>query len=163
MLICHDPDMVYGLHPIRRISNESDLVVEINFTWSLGFGSVQPTMNLVSDSSNVCLRSGYEEFSLLRWYNPGPAALYYPEGVFSHFLDGYFCISSSFSGNDTFRVKDLSGQYAVLITHNTPYCLDEQIHRLDYRSQYDILSGKVDTSYPTGGYSVSVDLSKHDS
>ncbi|GKD15375.1 hypothetical protein Tco_1199782, partial [Tanacetum coccineum] len=24
-------------------------------------------MNLVSDSSNVCLRLGYEEFLLLRW------------------------------------------------------------------------------------------------
>ncbi|GJW71276.1 hypothetical protein Tco_0128193 [Tanacetum coccineum] len=30
--------------------------------------------------------------------------------VFGHFLDGYFCISDSFSGNDTFRVKDLSGR-----------------------------------------------------
>nr|GEW78323.1 hypothetical protein [Tanacetum cinerariifolium] len=38
----------------------------------------------------------------------------------------------------------------------------EQIRRLDCRSQYAILSGKVDTSYPTGGYNVSVDLSRRD-
>ncbi|GKG46705.1 hypothetical protein Tco_0501551, partial [Tanacetum coccineum] len=28
--------------------------------------------------------------------------------------------------------------------------------------QYVVLSGKVDTSYPTGGYGVSVDLSEQD-
>nr|GEV10545.1 hypothetical protein [Tanacetum cinerariifolium] len=94
---------------------ESALVAEIDFTWSLGFGLVEPAsvkarislmmfefssclftdsdMNLVSDSSNVCLRSGYEEFMLLR----------------CHFLDGYFCICTGFSRNGTFRVKDLSG------------------------------------------------------
>ncbi|GJR83645.1 probable magnesium transporter NIPA8 [Tanacetum coccineum] len=43
---------------------------------------------------------------------------------------------------------------------NTPYCLEEQIRRLDCRSQYAVLSGKVDTSYPTGGYGISVDLSE---
>ncbi|GKG39670.1 hypothetical protein Tco_0463815, partial [Tanacetum coccineum] len=48
-------------------------------------------------------------------------------------------------------------QYAVLIAQNTPYCLEEHIE-----SQYAVLSGKVDTSYPTGGYGVSVDLSEHD-
>ncbi|GKF04132.1 hypothetical protein Tco_0034800, partial [Tanacetum coccineum] len=36
------------------------------------------------------------------------------------------------------------------------------IRCLDCRDQYAILSGKVDTSYPTGGYGVSVDLSEHD-
>ncbi|GKC16430.1 hypothetical protein Tco_1013212, partial [Tanacetum coccineum] len=101
MLLCCEPDTAYGLHPIRRISDELALVVEIDFTWSLGFGSVEPearislimfefssclfadsAMNLVSDSSNIFLRSGYEEFPLLR---------------------------CSFSGNGTFRVKDLSG------------------------------------------------------
>ncbi|GJX69628.1 hypothetical protein Tco_0305355 [Tanacetum coccineum] len=54
------------------------------------------------------------------------------------------------------------GQYVVLIIQNTPYCLEEQIHYLDYRDQYAVLSGKVDTSYPTGGYGVSVDLSEQD-
>nr|GEV44388.1 hypothetical protein [Tanacetum cinerariifolium] len=95
MLMCCEPDMVYGLHPIRRISDELALVVEIDFTWSLGFEDrislmmfefssclfADSAMNLVNDSSNVCLRSGYEEFSLL---------------------------PSSFSRNGTFRVKDLS-------------------------------------------------------
>ncbi|GKB78162.1 hypothetical protein Tco_0945057 [Tanacetum coccineum] len=51
-------------------------------------------------------------------------------------------------------------QYAVLIILNMPYRLKEQIRRLDCRNQYDVLSGKVDTSYPTGGYGVSVDLSE---
>ncbi|GKE25768.1 hypothetical protein Tco_1441152 [Tanacetum coccineum] len=88
MLMRCEPDMAYGLHPIWRISDESALVVEIAFTWSLGFGSVGPVearislmmfelssclfadsaMNLVNDSSNVCLHSGYEEFPLLRWF-----------------------------------------------------------------------------------------------
>ncbi|GKD38379.1 hypothetical protein Tco_1258586, partial [Tanacetum coccineum] len=54
------------------------------------------------------------------------------------------------------------GQYAVLIMQNTPYYLEEQIRRLDYRSQYDVLSGKVNTLNPTGGYDVSVDLSEQD-
>ncbi|GJT69568.1 hypothetical protein Tco_1028854 [Tanacetum coccineum] len=98
MLLCRETDMAYGLHPIQRISDESALAVEINFTWSLGFDSVEPgrppiplssasvearislimfefssclfgdlAMNLVSDSSNICLRFRYEEFLLLRW------------------------------------------------------------------------------------------------
>nr|GEX51601.1 Gag-Pol polyprotein [Tanacetum cinerariifolium] len=83
MLLCTE----YEIHPILRISDESALVVEIKFTWSLGFGLVEPVearislimfvfssclfvdsaMNLVSDSFNVYLQSGYEEFLLLRW------------------------------------------------------------------------------------------------
>ncbi|GKC61168.1 hypothetical protein Tco_1088766 [Tanacetum coccineum] len=54
------------------------------------------------------------------------------------------------------------GQYTVLIIQNTPYFLEEQIRCLDFRDQYAVLSGKVDTSYPTGGYGISVDLSKQD-
>ncbi|GKA69758.1 hypothetical protein Tco_0775822 [Tanacetum coccineum] len=54
------------------------------------------------------------------------------------------------------------GQYIVLILQITPYCLDEQIRCLEGRDQYVVLSGRVDTSYPTGGYGVSVDLSEHD-
>ncbi|GJX26073.1 hypothetical protein Tco_0232369 [Tanacetum coccineum] len=53
----------------------------------------------------------------------------------------------------------IPGQYTVLITQNTPYCLEEQIRRLDYSSQYAVLSGNVDTSYLNGGYDVSVDIS----
>ncbi|GKG57183.1 hypothetical protein Tco_0584609, partial [Tanacetum coccineum] len=51
-------------------------------------------------------------------------------------------------------------RYAVLIIQNTLYCLKEQIRCLDCRDQYAVLSGKVDTSYPTGGYGVSVDQSE---
>ncbi|GJZ91887.1 hypothetical protein Tco_0663952 [Tanacetum coccineum] len=87
------PDTAYRLHPIRRISDESALAVEIDLTWSLRFGSVEmgrlliplssrislimfefssciladSAINLVNDSSVVCLRSGYEEFMLFRW------------------------------------------------------------------------------------------------
>ncbi|GJW48281.1 hypothetical protein Tco_0079927 [Tanacetum coccineum] len=46
-------------------------------------------------------------------------------------------------------------QYAVLILHNSPYCLEEQIRCLDSKTQYAVLSRKLDTSYPTGGYGVS--------
>nr|GEU87432.1 hypothetical protein [Tanacetum cinerariifolium] len=84
MLMCCEPDTAYGLHLIRRMLDKLALVVEIDFTWSIGFGYVDPearislmmfefssylfadsAMSLVSDSSIVCLRSGYEEFSLL--------------------------------------------------------------------------------------------------
>ncbi|GKC27639.1 hypothetical protein Tco_1034933 [Tanacetum coccineum] len=58
--------------------------------------------------------------------------------------------------------KSAEGQYAILILQNTPYCLEEQIHSLDCINQYDVLSIRFDTSYPTGGYGVSVDLSEHD-
>ncbi|GJS00490.1 hypothetical protein Tco_0316998 [Tanacetum coccineum] len=211
MLLCCEPDTAYGLHPIQRISDESTLAVEIDFTWSLGFGSVEPgkpliplssasvearislffvqvllclftdsAMNLVSDSSNVVFRSkvrrisrccvGRESSALLLLYNP----------------------KVDRSGNGTFRVKDLSSgniepiikqdyflhisqivlgtfhqdtellpgglsQYAVLTIQNTPYCLEEQLRCLDCRSQYAVLSGKVDR-YPTAWIGVSIDI-----
>ncbi|GKG38441.1 hypothetical protein Tco_0460153, partial [Tanacetum coccineum] len=53
-------------------------------------------------------------------------------------------------------------QYAVLIIQNTSYCLEVQIRCLDCKDQYAVLSGKVDTSHPTGGYGVSVVLSEQD-
>ncbi|GJT14491.1 hypothetical protein Tco_0861533 [Tanacetum coccineum] len=52
------------------------------------------------------------------------------------------------------------GQYAILIIQNTAYFLEEQIRCLDCRDQYAVLGGKVDTSYLTGGYGISVDLSE---
>nr|GEU71828.1 hypothetical protein [Tanacetum cinerariifolium] len=135
MLFCYEPDTMYGLHPIWRVLDESAFAVEINFTWSL---RVQRIFVVALVKSWPCC------------------------SVLS-------CIS--FSGNDTFRFKDLSGgniepiikqaegQYTVMIIQNTPYCLEEQIRCLDYKDQYDVLSGKADTSYPTGGYGLSVDLS----
>nr|GEU80127.1 hypothetical protein [Tanacetum cinerariifolium] len=54
-------------------SEESALAVEIDFTWSLGFGSVELGRPLIP-------LSWYEELSLLHWYNPGPANLYCPLG-----------------------------------------------------------------------------------
>ncbi|GKA81360.1 hypothetical protein Tco_0788052 [Tanacetum coccineum] len=68
----------------------------------------------------------------------------------------------AYSINCEYVVLSTEGQYAVLIIQNTPYWLEEQIRRLDCRSQYAVLSGNVDMSYPTGGYSISVDLSEQD-
>ncbi|GJT36890.1 hypothetical protein Tco_0936755 [Tanacetum coccineum] len=42
---------------------------------------VDSAINLVNDSSRLGLRSGYEEFPLFHWWNPGPAALYCPTGL----------------------------------------------------------------------------------
>ncbi|GJR40690.1 hypothetical protein Tco_1216374 [Tanacetum coccineum] len=71
-------------------------------------------------------------------------------------------INTSYSINLNTPYGSAEGQYAVLILQNTPYCLEEQIRCLDRRDQYAVLSGKVDTSYLTGGYGVSVDLSEQD-
>ncbi|GKG05646.1 hypothetical protein Tco_0325732 [Tanacetum coccineum] len=98
MLLYCEFDTTYGPNPIRHITDESALAVEIDLTWSIGYVFVESgrllnplpsasvearislimfdfslclfadsAMNLVTDSSKVCLRSGYEEFSLLRW------------------------------------------------------------------------------------------------
>ncbi|GKF46565.1 hypothetical protein Tco_0136367, partial [Tanacetum coccineum] len=40
-------DMVYGPDSIWHISDELALAVEIDFTWSLGFGSVEPGKPLI--------------------------------------------------------------------------------------------------------------------
>ncbi|GKE21181.1 hypothetical protein Tco_1432693 [Tanacetum coccineum] len=71
MLLCCVPDTAYGPHPIWRIPEKSALAVEIDLTWSQGFVSVELgklpnplfsdfAINLVSDSSRLGLRSGYE-------------------------------------------------------------------------------------------------------
>nr|GEY07161.1 hypothetical protein [Tanacetum cinerariifolium] len=193
---------------IQRIADELALAVEIDFTWSFGFGSVEPgrppipfsSMNLVSDSSNVYLRSGCEEFPLLRWLEKGFRLVLAESCKFPPFslqckqlqlrtwenlkalLDleaplEYEIKNKSSSGELDFTRPGVSksllierntlfgfskGQYVVLTLQNTLYCLEEQIRCLDCRDQYVVLSGRVDTSYPTGGYGISVDLSEQD-
>ncbi|GJY82263.1 hypothetical protein Tco_0495639 [Tanacetum coccineum] len=71
-------------------------------------------------------------------------------------------INTSYSINLNTPYGSAEGQYAILIMQNTPYCLEDQIRCLDYRDQYVVLSRKVDMSYPTGGYGVSVDISEQD-
>ncbi|GJX84323.1 hypothetical protein Tco_0335097 [Tanacetum coccineum] len=71
-------------------------------------------------------------------------------------------INTPYSINLNMPYGSAEGQYAILIMQNTPYCLEEQIRCLDFGDQYVVLSKKVDTSYPTGGYDVSVDLSEQD-
>ncbi|GKD40435.1 hypothetical protein Tco_1260642 [Tanacetum coccineum] len=56
--------------------------------------------------------------------------------------------------------RSVEYQYAVLNSQNTPYCLEEQIRRLDCKTQYAVLGRRFDTSYPTGGYGVSGDQSE---
>ncbi|GJT39417.1 hypothetical protein Tco_0939282 [Tanacetum coccineum] len=72
-------------------------------------------------------------------------------------------MSGNKSSSGELDSEDQMSNTPYSINLNTPYCLEEQIRRLDCRSQYTVLSGKVDTSYPTGGYGVSIDLSEQDS
>ncbi|GJW81939.1 putative ribonuclease H-like domain-containing protein [Tanacetum coccineum] len=90
MNLCCDPDTAYGPCFIWRISDKSVVAVEIDFTWSLRFVSMEPeawislmmfefssclladsAMNLASDSSIVSFRVVYEEFPLLRCHSGG--------------------------------------------------------------------------------------------
>ncbi|GKB14745.1 hypothetical protein Tco_0848668 [Tanacetum coccineum] len=80
----------------------------------------------------------------------------------SKLLSSFGSSEGDYTSSVIIRDAVLSGQYAVLNLQNTLYCLEEHIRCLDYRDQYAILSGKVDTPYPTGGYGASVDLSEHD-
>ncbi|GJW88558.1 hypothetical protein Tco_0163898 [Tanacetum coccineum] len=57
-------------------------------------------------------------------------------------------INTPYSINLNMMYGSAEGQYAVLILKNMPYCLEEQIRCLDCRDQYDVLSGRVDTSVP---------------
>ncbi|GKC30983.1 hypothetical protein Tco_1038277 [Tanacetum coccineum] len=81
MNLCCGPDTSYGLCSIRRISDKSTVAVEIDFTWSFGFISVElvealislimfefssclladSTMNLANDSFTVSLCSWVHE------------------------------------------------------------------------------------------------------
>ncbi|GJU90040.1 hypothetical protein Tco_1302463 [Tanacetum coccineum] len=74
----------------------------------------------------------------------------------------YQMINTPYSVNLNTPYRSAEGQYAVLILQNTSYCLEEHIRCLDCSDQYVVLSRRVDTSYPTGGYGVSVDLSEQD-
>ncbi|GKA94641.1 hypothetical protein Tco_0816679 [Tanacetum coccineum] len=65
MLLCCKPDTAYGLLPIRRISDESALVVEIDFTWSLGFGSVELVINLDERVLQTMCNKPLQEYSPL--------------------------------------------------------------------------------------------------
>nr|GEW45965.1 retrovirus-related Pol polyprotein from transposon TNT 1-94 [Tanacetum cinerariifolium] len=49
-----------------------------------------------------------------------------------------------------------------MLDHQDKYMMKAQIHCLDCRNQYAVLGGRIDTSYPTGGYGVSVDLLEQD-
>ncbi|GJR04966.1 hypothetical protein Tco_0527950 [Tanacetum coccineum] len=59
--------------------------------------------------------------------------------------------------NLTWSRRSVECQYAALNSQN---CLEEQIRCLDYKTRYAVLSRKLDTSYPTGGYGVSGDQSE---
>ncbi|GJU51644.1 hypothetical protein Tco_1221199 [Tanacetum coccineum] len=105
-------DTTYGPDPIQRIADELDLEVEIDFTWfASNLSSVYYLVEFLNFSPEVvelwaCIAASPSEVSVLLDLK-GCSVMPFLR-VFGHFLDGYFCISSSFSGND-FRVKDLSG------------------------------------------------------
>ncbi|GJR09487.1 hypothetical protein Tco_0792139 [Tanacetum coccineum] len=73
---------------------------------------------------------------------------------------------SGFSkGESSSFVKLLVMHYLKQMTTNQSYRIRrivvKQIRRLDSKTQYDVLIRRFDTSYPTGGYGVSGDQSKH--
>nr|GEW64250.1 hypothetical protein [Tanacetum cinerariifolium] len=152
--------MAYGLNLIQRIADESALAVEIDFTWSFGFGFVEPDrppIPLSSASVEARISLIMFEFSLCLFadsamnLNPGPAALYYPPAVLVGMapleLRIYLKINRAlvnstpqdqminmpYSINLNMPYSSVEGQYAVLIIQNKPYCLEEQICCLDYR------------------------------
>ncbi|GKE46906.1 hypothetical protein Tco_1478164, partial [Tanacetum coccineum] len=138
-LMCYEPDTAYGLHPIRRISDESALAVEIDFTWSLGFGSVEPdrppiplssrislimfefssclfadsAINLVSDSSNVGLRLGNFHCYVGRILALLLCTVSEVDRVLQTICNNP--LQDSFSGNGTFRVKNLPGSEKAFV------------------------------------------------
>ncbi|GJV63885.1 hypothetical protein Tco_1474713 [Tanacetum coccineum] len=71
MLLCCVPDTAYGPHPIRPPWFLIAASVEVRISLIMfEFSScllADSAMNLVSDSSRLGLRSGYEEFPLFRW------------------------------------------------------------------------------------------------
>nr|GEU98236.1 hypothetical protein [Tanacetum cinerariifolium] len=148
MLLCCEPDTTYGLHPIRCILDESALVVEIDFTWSFGFGSIEPVRPLIPLSSASV-----------------EARIFLIIFEFSSFLfvDSAMNMYSAISWMAIFASAAVLVGMTPLelrICLNTSYCLEEQIRCLDCRDQYVVLSGRVDTSYPTGGYGVLVSFGR---
>ncbi|GKC78063.1 hypothetical protein Tco_1128837 [Tanacetum coccineum] len=90
-----------------------------------------------------------------------------PEDEFERVLWGdlkVICLDQKKERNK--KLEDSEDEHQVhggmLGTENTPYCLEEQVRYVDYRDQYVVLSERVDTSYPTNGHGVSVDLSEQD-
>nr|GEZ91288.1 hypothetical protein [Tanacetum cinerariifolium] len=55
----------------------------------------------------------------------------------------------------------ISSLMELLVMHHLKN-MGEQIRCLDFKDQYVVMSRRVDTSYPTGGYGVSIDLSEQD-
>nr|GEV72297.1 hypothetical protein [Tanacetum cinerariifolium] len=120
------------------IINESALAVEIDFTWSFRFGSVEPVRLLIPlSSASVEARTSLIMFE---------------------FSSCLFADSAMNLVNDSSKVCLHSGsvrrieftEYAILFGRTyTLFRLYQSIR---------CLSRRFDTSYPTGGYGVSVDL-----
>ncbi|GKA51127.1 hypothetical protein Tco_0744323 [Tanacetum coccineum] len=69
-------------------------------------------------------------------------------------------IAPGFVFRSQLRYPSVEYQYVVLSSQDTPYCLEEQIRCLDYKTQHVVLGRRFDTSYPIGGYNVSGDQSE---
>nr|GFA04201.1 hypothetical protein [Tanacetum cinerariifolium] len=151
--------VILGLVSIRCISDKSVVAVEIDFTWSFGFVSVDleaqislmmiefsscllvdSTINLDNDSSIVSLRAiswmvilaSAADLEGMAPFESGicrkvdrTLANSIPRGL-------EFRKASFLSENTPF--ESVEWQYAVLISQNTQYCLEEQIRRLDCKN-----------------------------
>ncbi|GJS07208.1 hypothetical protein Tco_0364004 [Tanacetum coccineum] len=126
-LLCYVPNTTYGPRLIRRISEKSALAVEINLTWSR--------------SNSLNLSHAQKRLS------SGSCWKLLISSIFFAMTDTPYSISV-----DTLY-RSVECQYAALNSQN---CLEEQIRCLDYKTRYAVLSRKLDTWYPTGGYGVSV-------
>nr|GEV20263.1 hypothetical protein [Tanacetum cinerariifolium] len=116
-------DTVYGLDSIRRITDESALAVEINFTWSFEFGSVEPgrpPIPLSSASVKARISLIIFEFS----------SRLFADSSMNLVSDSFkVCLrSGSFSGNGTFRVKDMSSRNIELIIKQDYFMHISQIY-----------------------------------
>ncbi|GJZ92644.1 hypothetical protein Tco_0664709 [Tanacetum coccineum] len=116
---------------------------------------------IISSSECSLMSKNKSSFGELDSTRPGVSEiLFFERDTLSRFSKGM--INTPYSINLNTPYGSAEGQYAVLTLQNMPYCLEEQIRCLDCRDQYVVLSGRVDTSYPTGGYGVSLDLSQQD-
>nr|GFA27176.1 hypothetical protein [Tanacetum cinerariifolium] len=157
--------VILGLVSIRCISDKSVVAVEIDFTWSFGFVSVDleaqislmmiefsscllvdSTINLDNDSSIVSLRAYTFSFTFLiclprllswAWIAASPSEvsvlLKVDRTLANSIPRGLEFRKASFLSENT-PFESVEWQYAVLISQNTQYCLEEQIRRLDCKN-----------------------------
>ncbi|GJS18564.1 hypothetical protein Tco_0413036 [Tanacetum coccineum] len=111
-LLCCVPDTAYGSCPIRCISEKSALAVEIDLTWSRGFVFVElgRLPNPLTCKTLLIVDLGLDSNKPVKSFStsgPRICSIVPFLRVFSHLLNEYFRISSSF-GRWTVFVQKLS-------------------------------------------------------